>query len=504
MDNAQKIKRLFEILDEIDIYERSIGKLGFDMQCVAPPAGMDRAGEDMAYLGKRVYELKHSDEFISLVGELRADGEGLSELQKKAVEHLGRDLDKTRNISAEFSYEYDRATNRAYTSWLKAKSKKNYELFKPNLAEVIKASRKAVLLRGERSKTVYDAMLDDYEPGWDIERMDAFFEELKARIPPLIRRIGSEGKRVRSDYLTRRVAVAAQELFSRRLLETEGLDKDRLVLMTTEHPFTDHYGRDDVRVTTHFYEENFISNVFSTLHEGGHALFMQNEPAAHYDNHVSDRMTSAMHECVSRFYENVIGRSREFITYLMPLIRAAAPGTFDDVSADEMYEAVNKSEPGLIRMEADELTYSIHILIRYELEKAFINGDIDVDGIPAMWNAKYKEYLGLDVPDDAAGCLQDVHWTGAYGYFPSYALGNAYGVQILRTMQKDIDVFALAAKGDLAPIRDWLTDKVFSVASVCDPDEWIRRICGEPFNAGYYLDYLEDKFTKIYFGEGLS
>ena len=225
---------------------------------------------------------------------------------------------------------------------------------------------------------------------------------------------------------------------------------------------------------------------------------MQNEPEEYYPDHVADEMTSGMHETVSRFFENYIGRSREFVRYLYPIVQKVGGKTFSDVSETELYLAVNSSEPGLNRCDSDELTYPIHVMIRYELEKAFVNGDLAIRDIPAAWNKRYKEYLGVDVPNDAEGCLQDVHWSGSYGYFPSYALGNAYGAQILHTMEKEFDVFGDVAKGDLSKVGAWLTERVFSIASLTDPDEWIKRITGEPLNVNYYLDYLENKFKTIY------
>ncbi|MBR0538552.1 MAG: carboxypeptidase M32 [Clostridia bacterium] len=498
MDNSQKIKKLFSLLDEIEAYARSIGKLQFDMECCAPPAGLRQAGEDMAILGKAYFSRTHAKRYVSLLTELYNDPSGLSPLEAAAVRRLYGDYAKTKNISAALSYKMDLAFNRAYSDWLAAKKAKDFSLFRDSFAAVIGYTQKAVELRDEKKATVYDTLLDDYEPGGSIRQLDGFFDALKKRILPLVRQIQTEGKAIRTDFLSRPVSVAQQEAFSRYLLALEGLDKNKLVLMTTEHPFTDHYGADDVRVTTHFYENNFISNIFSTLHEGGHALFMQNEPKAHYENHVSDRMTNAMHECISRFYENVIGRSEAFVRFITPKLRELSGDTFADITGRELYEAVNAAAPGLIRMEADELTYGIHIMIRYELEKAFVNGGITVDEIPSAWNAKYKEYLGLDVPDDESGCLQDVHWTGSYGYFPSYALGNAYGAQILRAMQKEFDVFNAVEKGDLKKIGDWLTERVFSVASLKDPDEWIKAVTGESLNVNYYLDYLENKFKRLY------
>ena len=268
--------------------------------------------------------------------------------------------------------------------------------------------------------------------------------------------------------------------------------------MTTEHPFTTNFGSKDVRVTTHYFEDNFISNIFTTLHEGGHALFMMYEPAEFEKNHVDNMMTSAMHECISRFYENIIGRSEAFIHFIYPKLCEVSKDLMDGVSERELYEGVNIARPSLIRTESDELTYCLHIMVRYEIERAMVNGEITVDDVPAMWNRKYKEYLGVDVPNDRDGCLQDVHWTMAFGYFPSYALGNAYGAQILRTMEREIDVWGSVRRGDLSCVLNWLRENVFNRASLMDPDAWIRAITGESLNPDYYLDYLEDKYTKLY------
>ena len=499
MSNQQKLKKLFARLDEIEAYYRSIGKLNFDMECCAPAEGIGPAGEDMAVLGKQIYKMTHDKRYEKLICELHADSEGLTPVQKKAVEHLYKAYARSKNISAELSYEMDVASNKAYGAWLSAKKANDFSLFRDALADLIRYNRISIDLRDEKKGSYYDTCLDDYEEGGSIEQLDAFFAALKARIVPLLGRIVTEGKPIREDFMSRPVPIPAQEAMSRWLLEQEGLRQSALVLMTTEHPFTTNFGNHDVRVTTHYHEDSFISNVFTTLHEGGHALFMQNEPQELHDNHCANNMTSAMHETISRFYENLIGRSEAFIDFAAPQIRKLSGGIFDDVTNRELFEAVNVARPSLIRTEADELSYCLHILIRYEREKAFVNGEITVVEIPALWNAKYKEYLGIDVPDDTQGCLQDVHWSGwSYGYFPSYALGNAYGVQILRRLEKDFDVSAAVRAGELTKIRDWLTEHVFSIASLTTPDEWIRAISGESLNVNYYLDYLEQKFTALY------
>lgn len=498
MTNKQRIKQLFKILDQQQVYQRSIGKLYFDMECCAPDEGLEQAGEDMAVLGQQLYKLEHSKKYERLIIELHDDPEGLTPVQKKMIDHAYDRYLKVKNFTPQFSYEMDVALNKAYGQWLAAKKANDFSLFRDSLVSVVDFTRKAVDLREQKYPTYYTACLDDYEKGGNEEQLDAFFGALKVRIIPLMQQIVKEGKPIREDFLRRPCPIYQQEAFSRYLLETEGLRKTATVLMTTEHPFTTNFGPKDVRVTTHYFEDNFISNIFSTMHEGGHALFMQNEPEEFYENHADNQMSNAMHECISRFYENLIGRSEAFIHFVYPKLRELTGDTFADVSERELYEAVNIARPSLIRTESDELTYCLHILIRYEIEKVLVNGGITVDEVPALWNAKYKEYLGVDVPNDTVGCLQDVHWSSGFGYFPSYALGNAYGAQILRIMEQDFDVFGAVANGELTKVADWLKEHVFSCASILDLDEWIRAITGESLNVNYYLDYLEKKYRALY------
>ena len=361
MTNSEKLQELFARLDEIEAYSRCLGKVQFDMECCAPEEGIEQAGADMSILGKYLYTLTHAERFEQLVTELHADSEGLTPVQKKAVEHLYDGYARVKNISAELNYEMDVVANKAYGAWLKAKKASDFSLFRDSLAALIDYNRKAIDLRDEKKASYYDTCLDDLEKGGSMEQLDAFFAALRERIVPLLRRIQTEGKPIREDFMTRPVPISQQEAMSRYLLELEGLRKSALVLMTTEHPFTDNFGPHDVRVTTHYHEDSFISNVFTTLHEGGHALFMQNEPAELHENHGANNMSNAMHETISRFYENLVGRSEEFIAYVAPKIRELAGGTFDDISDRELYEAVNVARPSLIRTEADELSYCLHI-----------------------------------------------------------------------------------------------------------------------------------------------
>ena len=285
MTNSERLEQLFRRLDEIEAYGRVIGKVSFDMECCAPPEGMEKAGEDMALLGKQIYAMTHDPEYVELVCALHADGEGLTPVQKKAVEHLYDDYAKVKNISPELNYAIDLAASKSYSAWLKAKQENDFSGFRDSLAALIDYQRQTIDLRDAHPEGYYNTCLDDNEKGGSIAQLDAFFAALKARIVPLVRRVVEEGKPVREDFLTRPVPIPQQETFSRWLLGVEGLRESALVLMTTEHPFTTNFGPKDVRVTTHYFEENFISNIFSTLHEGGHALFMQNEPEEIYANH---------------------------------------------------------------------------------------------------------------------------------------------------------------------------------------------------------------------------
>ena len=490
--------QLDEILNEVRSYYNAIGKMEFDMQCCAPPEGMESAGNDMSVLGRHVHKLTHSKKYVNLLTSLHEDPKGLNKVQKRAIDVMWDHYLRTKNQSPKFAYEMSKAFNVAYGAWLEAKQKSDFSIFRDHLAAIVDWSRKSVALMDDQPSTLYNGCLDGFEKGMTEKKLDAFFKELKKRIVPLVKRIQEEGTPVREDFLTRPCPVAEQEAFSKWVLGKECLRESALVLMTTEHPFTTSFGPHDVRVTTHYYEEAFLSSIFSTLHEGGHALFMQNEPEEFFKDHNDSNMSNGMHECISRFYENIIGRSRAFIHFIYPELCKISPSVMKGVSEEELYRGVNLARPSLIRTEADELTYSLHILIRYEIEKELINGRMSVDDVPAVWNAKYKEYLGIDVPDDAHGCLQDVHWSSYFGYFPSYALGNAYGAQILHTMQKEFDVYADIEKGDLSKVLDWLKKNVFSCAGMLDPEAWLKKITGEKLNVKYYLDYLEEKYSDIY------
>jgi carboxypeptidase Taq len=277
------------------------------------------------------------------------------------------------------------------------------------------------------------------------------------------------------------------------------MDLDHIGLATTEHPFTTSFGsHNDVRITTHYYEENVSYSMYSVIHEGGHALYDSGSADEFAYTALDGGISMGIHESQSRFYENLLGRSRAFCNCVLPVMKALFP-QMGATTEEEFFKAINVVEPSLIRTEADEVTYCLHVMIRYEIEKRVMAGELAVHDIPAEWNRLYKEYLGIDVPDDKRGCLQDSHWSGgSIGYFPSYALGSAYGAQFLRKMKEDIDVDALMEKGDFAPINAWLRERIWQYGCLYEPAELLERVLGEPFDPQVYLDYLEEKCKAVY------
>ena len=277
------------------------------------------------------------------------------------------------------------------------------------------------------------------------------------------------------------------------------IDRDHCSIGETEHPFTLEFNKDDVRITTHYHTDDPMSSFYSVMHECGHAL---------YELHTGDDLrwtclasgaSSSIHESISRFFENIIGRSKEYCGFVLPKMKELFPEQMKDVTAEEFYRAVNIARPSLIRTESDELTYCLHIMVRYEIEKALISREISVNELPAVWNAKMKEYLGVDVPNDTMGVLQDSHWSsGSFGYFPTYALGNAYGAQMYERMAQDVDVAECCAKGELQPIVEWLTEHVFKYGCMLDPVPLFERYCGAKFTPDPYCRYLKEKFCGIY------
>ena len=380
--------------------------------------------------------------------------------------------------------------------WHEAKETNNYTIFEPYLQKVFDTQKKFAGYY-DSTKDPYDVCLDIYERGLTRERCDEFFSKLREGIVPLIHKI-SEAKQIDNTPLKSYYSVEDQRNLADFIIDRMYIDRKYFNIAETEHPFTTNFSKKDVRVTTHYYENDILSGVYSNMHEGGHALYELHTGEELMFTSLAGGASMAIHESQSRFYENIIGRNKAFTNILLAEFKKRFPDNFEKVSEEDFYKMVNASAPSLIRTEADELTYCLHIMVRYEIEKLMFDGKITAKDIPATWNKLYKEYLGVEVPSDREGCLQDSHWSGgSIGYFPSYALGSAYGAQYLKEMNKDFDVEKAIANNEISKINDWFEEKIWKFGLMKDPIDIFEDVCGK-FDPQSYIDYLTEKFTDIY------
>ncbi len=422
--------------------------------------------------------------------------EELDFVQRRQVEEMLRSYRRIKSIPADEYMEYAMLMNEADDVWHKAKEADDFEMFRPVLERLVAFNRKFAGYYDPEKKP-YDALLDDYERGMTMEFLDRFFDTLREKIVPLIRAVGQKPQ-IDDSFLHRHYPVEAQKKFADYLMEVLGLDRNHCGIGETEHPYTLEFNNKDVRITTNYKEDNPTFAMYSVIHEGGHAKYELGIRDDLQYTCLAGGSSMGVHESQSRFYENIIGRSRPFIEAVFPKMQEFFPEQLADVTAEQMYRAVNRVEPSLVRIEADELTYCLHIMVRYEIEKQLIGGTLEVKDVPRVWKELYQEYLGVNVPDDRSGCLQDSHWSGgSIGYFPSYALGSAYGAQMLRNMEKEIDVWGQVSKGDLSGVSGWLKEKIHQYGCLLEPAELVKNACGQ-FDPTVYTDYLTEKYTKLY------
>lgn len=493
----QQLKRL-----ERDLWLRTylMGILEFDGETKAPPKGAPARAEAMGALAGEYHEALTSasaQELIAQLEETAAAGE-LDEQTATELRVLAREQREAVAIPTEEAAAWSKLTSEANAVWHKAKLANDWESFAPYIDRILAAlKRQAACIDSTRDP--YDVWLDQYERGMNSTAYDRFFDQVKATVVPLVHEVGKRPQ-PEAPFLTARVPESVQLAIARELMDIVGLDPEASVLDCVEHPFTNGMAPGDVRITTHIYENNLLSNVFSVIHEAGHAIYEQNIDPAYAYTCLGTGSTMGIHESQSRFFENIVGRSRAFMGPLLAVLRKHVPEAYGNVSEDQLYRAANIALPQLIRTEADELTYPLHIMVRYDIERMLFAGEATARDIPELWAQFTRTHLGLDVPNDTDGCLQDTHWSGgSFGYFPSYALGSAYGAQMVPAMVADgVDVDAACAAGDLAPVRTWLREKIWRWGAGKDAPELILNACGAPFDATFYCDYLQKKFSELY------
>lgn len=489
------IIRLRALEKQLYAYLYAMTVIDFDAETVAPEGSADGRAEATEVLSRASFDLLVNDGTAALLKEAAADAE--TEQERAEVRNLQRQYDEIARIPADEYAAFTKLCSQSVPAWTKAKRTNDFSLFAPYLEKLI-AARRAQARYFAPDRDPYEVLLDRYEKGLTIAQCDEFFSTLRETIVPLLADIQTRGKAVRTDFLDQEWPIDAQRRVSKKIMELWGLDPAHCYLAESEHPFTTEFWRGDVRITTHYMPRDIFSNLYSVAHEGGHALYELNINPDYDYTVVTHGATMGIHESQSRLFENLVGRSRAFVHYLYPTLKELFPAQLADVSAEEIWRAVNRAEPGPIRTEADELTYCLHVMVRYEIEKQLIGGTLEAKDVPAVWAKLYKEYLGIEVPNDRDGCLQDSHWSGgAFGYFPSYALGSAYGAQMLRRMEQDVDVWGAAAKGDLTPITAWLREKVHQYGGLMEPADVVKNACGD-FSAEDYIQYLTRKYTGLY------
>ncbi len=488
-------------LNEIEKASYALGHasaiLYVDGDTVAPKNSWKGRGKALAYLSELAYKLLVTPETGEVLDTIVSHQEETDEVTFRRAELLKERYDELHVLPMEEVVAYQELVNESSAVWHEAKEKSDWPLFAPYLEKILASRRRFAALK-DPELPAYDVLLDQYEKGAKMETLDPFFRTLREELSPLIAEVAAHPKPVPA-FMKGSWPIEKQKVFSEKIMALEGINPQNCTLGETEHPFTSGANKWDIRITTHYHEENPFSSMFSVIHEGGHALYELNVRDDLQFTCLSQGVTMGVHESQSRFYENLIARSRAFCAPLLEILREVFPEQVKGLTEEDLYSAVNLAGPSLIRTEADELTYSLHVMIRYELEKAMLNGELAVRDLPGEWNRMYKEALGVSVPDDRRGVLQDSHWSsGLVGYFPSYALGSAYGVQMLREMEKGLDVWKTVAAGDLQPVTAWLTSKIHQYGSLKKPQDLLPAAMGGPLDAKVYTGYLKEKYGELY------
>lgn len=496
-----RIKKLLEDLNDLDhdmaaiTYTESL--LGFDSMTTASKDGVSARSEVISFVSTLYFNTLINPRVDRLLKELSDVYNELDDLSKAKYNYFRREYEKISPIPVKEYADYQSLLVESSNAWEEAKNANDFSIFAPYLKKVIDTTKRFIDHRGYEGHP-YNTLLNDYEPGVTVDMLDGFFEELKASIVPLVQRI-QEKPKPNTSFLSNTFSIDEQEAFSLYIMESLGFRMDGGSLSESEHPFTQNMSPDDVRITTHFHENDLINPIFSTIHETGHGLYEQNISKSIGFSCLATGVSMGIHESQSRLYENNFGRNSAFWQAHMPKLKELFPNELKDISIQDFIRATNKVEPSLIRIDADEVTYPLHIMVRYELEKMLMEEDVDIQELPKLWADKYEQYVGVRPTTEAEGILQDVHWSeGLMGYFPSYALGSAYAAQFEHAMEKELSVDECLKHGDMKTLLDWLAHHIHQYGSTITPSEIIQRATGEAFNPKYFTDYLVKKYSLLY------
>lgn len=488
-----------ELVQEIHNYEIIGRLLGWDQEVLMPPNGIKDRAPLREMISGVVHSKTTSKKMEELLNELNKPEvfESLTAEQKANVRDIKKEFDRSKSIPEEHVKEVSKLSSMAVPEWVKAKEKNDFSIFQPFLEKMVELKKKEAEYIGYKNKP-YDALMDQFEPGLTHKEVVPLFADLRTKLVPIVANIIDSGYRPDYDFLVGDYPVEAQRSFNNQLAADLGFDFDGGRLDESAHPFTTGSLR-DVRITTR-YRDDLRVGIQGTIHETGHALYEMGFLDEHYGTPMAQAASLGIHESQSRWWENLIGRSLPFWTHYFPKMQKAFPGSFDDKGPEDMWRAFNDVSPSFIRVEADEVTYNLHIILRQEIETGLMDGDINVSEAPQVWNEKFDKYLQLEVPDNAQGVLQDIHWAFGYiGYFPTYTLGNLYSVQFFNQAEKDLGgIYDKVENGEFAPILDWLRTNIHHKGRLMPATELVKDITGESLSVDPFIEYLKGKFGPMY------
>jgi len=480
--------------------------LGWDQHTKMPPKAGEIRAEQLGTLDHLSHELFISDEIGELLEEVAGQEDELDpdSIEGSLVRVTRRDYEKAKRVPSKLRAEMTRAGSIALSAWVEAREKSDFSIFLPYLKRNLELQHEYIAcFDGLGYETAYDVLLDDFDEGMKTAEVQTVFDELKRELIPFIGEIGERSDRVDDSSLHGNFPIEAQRSFALEVLERIGFDHESWRLDPTVHPFAMSAATTDIRLTTRYDETDLSVSLFATIHEFGHGFYEANVDPALERTPLSQVSSMSLHESQSRMWENLVGRGLPFWRFFYPRLQAVFPKQFGDVELDEYYRAINKVQPSLIRVEADEATYNLHVILRFELEQQMLSGELPLEELPEAWNARMTEYLGIEVPDDARGVLQDVHWSGgAVGYFPTYSLGNVVSVQLWEQLRTEIpDLDSQLERGEFGELNGWLRENLHRHGRKYTSRETLERITGGGMDPGPYLRYLREKLGEIY---GLS
>jgi carboxypeptidase Taq len=499
--------QLLERSKRLTVLGTTAALAGWDMQTYMPARGIGLRGEQLSLISILYHQALTDPKVDELLAKIEKS-KGYSDLgqeQKRNVHLMRKAYDETSKIPEALVAKMSKQETVTFDTWRKAKAAKDYKAYAPELSKMIELKKEAaqIMMDVKGTRTTYDALLDSYEPGITAKKIDTVFSGMREALVRIIKKVESSGVRPDSTFLSRTVPVEAQKKISAEAMKFIGFETAGESaggrLDEAEHPFTTGYYT-DVRITTHYYPDRFSSSIYSVLHEGGHALYEQGIPQEWMYQPIGSPCSYGIHESQSRYVENMIGRSPEFLSFMLPRLRKITGRALTGIKTADFVSAVNVIEPSKIRIEADEATYGLHIIVRFEMEKDIMSGKLAVDELPEAWNERYDKYLGMEIEDDSEGVMQDVHWSGgSFGYFPSYALGNIYGGMFLRKMDKDLPTWREDIRGgNYLPVKQWSANNIHSQGNLYDPADLVKKVTGQDLDIAPFIDYLERKCKYVY------